>query len=126
MSAFNLCAYTRRVKDHRLDQRTMLSQLKHLIADLFRPDILESDKIAGNDPLMSGDLDSLDALELAICIEEKFGIEVCKREESRHAFASIAILAGFIHARKKENHARPHRLAAARIVRPVLTSPSPA
>jgi acyl carrier protein len=99
MSACNPWPYTRRVKCRRLDQNTMLSQLKHLIADMFRPDMLEPDKMAEDDPLIRGGLDSLATLELAICIEEKFGIKICRREESCHAFASIAILADFVLAR---------------------------
>jgi|HubBroStandDraft_5_1064220.scaffolds.fasta_scaffold746321_2 acyl carrier protein len=116
------------MKNHCLDQDTLLSQLKHLIADMFRIDIVEPDKIADDEPLVGGSLglDSHDTLDLAIYIEEGFGIRICMMEESHHAFASIASLAGFILARMKTNHPRSHRPAVARIFRPVLTSPSPA
>jgi acyl carrier protein len=114
------------VKNHGLDQDTLLSQLKHLIADMFRIDILEPDKIADDEPLVGGrlGLDSHDALELAIYIEEGFGIRMCMLEESHPAFTSIAILAGFIHARVKTNRTRSRRPPAAQIFCPVPASPS--
>jgi acyl carrier protein len=114
------------MKNHGLDQGTLLSRLKHLIADLFRIDIIEPDKIADDEPLVGGrlGLNHLDAFELAICIEERFGVRICSLEESHHAFASIASLADFIHAHVKTNRTRSRRQPAAQIFRPVLTSPS--
>ncbi len=44
-------------------------------------------------------LDSLDALQLAMAIEDRFGVEVPEGEEAKPAFASIAALARFIEAR---------------------------
>ena len=88
------------MKKRRLDQNLLLSQLKYLIADMFRLDILEPDKIADDEPLMGGSfcVDSLDALELAICVEEEFGIAICGERESHRVFTSITNLADFIHA----------------------------
>jgi len=102
------------VKKRRLDQNLLLSQLKYLIADMFRLDILEPDKIADDEPLMGGSfcVDSLDALELAICVEEEFGIAIRSGEESHSAFTSVASLAGFIHARTQTGPARPYSPAA--------------
>ena len=77
------------------------SRLKHLIAGLFRLNLAEPDKIPDDEPLIGGrlGLDSLDALELAMRVEEEFGITIHSQEESLRAFASIASLADFIHAR---------------------------
>ena len=74
--------------------------MKHLVAEMFRLDILQPDKINDNEPLIGGrlGLDSLDTLELAICIEEEFGISVCSGIASRGAFHNIASLANFIYA----------------------------
>ena len=115
------------MKNHGPDQDTLLSQLKHLIADMFRIDIIEPDKIADDEPLIGGSLglNHLDALELAICIEERFGVKICTLEESHHAFGSVTILADFIHARVKTNLARSRHVAATRITRRVLTLPPP-
>jgi acyl carrier protein len=76
------------------DQDLLLSQLKWLIAGMFRADMLEPDRMG--DSLC---LDSLDLLELAICIEEEFGVAILCAEESQSAFTSIASLADFVHAR---------------------------
>lgn len=126
MPALRIWQPTRSVKKHGLDQGTLLSHLKHLIADMFRIDIIEPDKIADDELLIGGrlGLNRLDALELALCIEEGFGIRICSLEESHHAFASIASLADFIHTHVKTNCTRSRRPPAAQIFRPVLTSPS--
>jgi acyl carrier protein len=114
------------MKTHGLDQGVLLSQLKHLITDMFRLDIIEPDKIADHEPLVGGrlGLNRLDALELALCLEEGFGIRICSLEESHHAFASIASLAVFIHTHVKTNRTRSRRPPAVRISHPVPTSPS--
>jgi len=88
------------VKNDRFDRAPLLSRLKHIVARLFRPEMLDPDKIVDYQPLngASTELDSLDALELAICVEEEFGIAIRNENESRSAFISIASLAGFIRA----------------------------
>jgi acyl carrier protein len=110
MTAFRMWRYTRRVKNRRLDQSLLLSQLKYLVADMFRLDILEPDKIADDEPLIGNSLclDSLDVLELAICVEEEFGIAIRSGEESHSVFTSIASLADFIHARAQTISVRPY------------------
>ncbi len=45
-------------------------------------------------------LDSLDALQLAVALEERFGVEVPEGEEGRRVFASVNAIAAFI-AREK-------------------------
>jgi acyl carrier protein len=115
------------VKNRSLDQDLLPSRLKQLVVDMFRLDILEPEKIADDEPLIGGSLglDSFDAVELAICIEEAFGIVLCSRGASHSAFASIASLADFIHACAPTSRACPPSPAAARITRSVLASPSP-
>ena len=101
MPAFSFCCYSRKVNTSSPGPDPLPSQLKRLIVDLFRLDITEPEKIADHAPLIGGSLglDSLDALELAICLEEKFGITIQTREESQSAFASIDSLASYIHHR---------------------------
>jgi len=96
------------VKYRGLDQVLLLSQLKRFVAEMFRLDILVPDNISDDAPLNDGtfDLDSLDKLELAICIEEEFGVAVRSEEESRIAFNSIASLADFIHVQTRIGQAR--------------------
>jgi acyl carrier protein len=46
-------------------------------------------------------LDSLDALQLAMSLEEKFGVRVPEGPEARSIFASVAALARFVAEHKK-------------------------
>ncbi len=46
-------------------------------------------------------LDSLDALQLAMSVEERFGVEVPEGEGGRQAFASVDALAAFVAEHKK-------------------------
>ena len=43
-------------------------------------------------------LDSLDALQLAMAIEERFGVAVPEGEGGRHVFASVNAIADFVAA----------------------------
>ncbi len=99
------------MKYHRPDLASLPSQLKQLVADLFRLDIVEADKISDYEPLIGVGLgvDSLDALDLALCIEEEFGITISSPEEAHLAFASITSLADFIQVRINPGISqRPH------------------
>jgi acyl carrier protein len=108
MAASVFSRYSRAVQHRSLDQVLLLSQLKRLVADLFRLDILEPDTIADDERLAGGslDLDSFDILELAICVEETFGIAIRSKEESRVVFSSIASLAEFIRVQTQTGQAR--------------------
>lgn len=108
-----------------LDHDLLISRLKHLIVDLFRLSQSEPDEISDDEPLLGGSLglDSLDALELALCIEEEFGVMMQSREESLHAFASVASLASFIQAHRPAAPAKAAK-AAPQTSFPALASPS--
>jgi acyl carrier protein len=41
-------------------------------------------------------LDSLDALQLAVGVEKRFGVSISDREEGRRAFQSINTLAAYL------------------------------
>jgi acyl carrier protein len=73
-------------------------RLKHFIVDTLKLNDIKADKITDDEPLIGGriGLDSLDALELFICLEEEFGLMIRSGEESRAALVSIASLADFI------------------------------
>ena len=69
----------------------------------------EPEEISDNESLTGGDfdLDSLDKFELALGIEEEFGVAIDSQVETHCAFASIASLTRFIHARSHQWPARP-------------------
>jgi acyl carrier protein len=46
-------------------------------------------------------LDSLDALELAVAIEDRYGVNVPEGEAGRHVFASVAAIAEFVAREQK-------------------------
>jgi acyl carrier protein len=46
-------------------------------------------------------LDSLDALQLAMCIEERFGVRIPEGDEARPIFSSVTALAEHIAPRAK-------------------------
>jgi acyl carrier protein len=77
-----------------LEQTSLRLRLKYLVAGMFRPDILEPERIADDEPLFGASfcLDSRDLLELALCVEEEFGVAIRGGTESLSDFASIASL----------------------------------
>ena len=114
-----------KTRGHETDELTL--QLKCLAAGLFRPDIANPGAIADNLPLFGGSLclDSMDALELAICIEEEFGIAVHSSGEIQGPFASFASLAAFLSAHPPAGPARrpiPGKRPARRARFPVYRS----
>lgn len=115
MAATVIPRYAWAVRYRRHDRVRLRSQLKHLVADMFRLDVLMPDDIADDAPLVGGslDLDSFELLELALCIEETFGIAVRRNEESRIARGSISDLADFIGVRMPAARVPPSGRAAA-------------
>jgi acyl carrier protein len=106
--------YSRAVKLRSRDHAQLISQLKHLLADMFGLQILAPDDIPDDASLIGGrfDLDSLDLLELSICVEEAFGIAIRGEKEPRIVFGRISSLADFIHEQSQVGQA-PRRVSAA-------------
>jgi acyl carrier protein len=99
-----------------MDRNLLLSRLKMLVVAQLAPDTTGASRISDEEPLMGGKLclDSLDALELAICIEEEFGIGICGEKWTSSAFATMASLADFLGANPmllQAKVARPKRVA---------------
>ncbi len=83
------------------------SDLKHEIKRLLVAEL----NLSGRDPATIDDdallfdksglgLDSLDALQIAMFVEERFGVRVPEGEEARPIFRSVASLATFIEREK--------------------------
>jgi acyl carrier protein len=88
----------------RLDLKREIKEL--LVADLNLAG-KTADSIDDDAELFSPEglgLDSLDALQIAMLIEEKFGIRVPEGDEARPIFKSVRTLEDFIH---REREAQP-------------------
>jgi acyl carrier protein len=112
MAAPLIMRYSRAVKLRSLDHAQLISQLKHLLAEMFGLEIPEPDDIPDDASLVGGrfDLDSLDLLELSICVEEAFGIAINGEKGPRALFGRISSLADFIHEQSRVGQA-PRRVS---------------
>jgi acyl carrier protein len=81
----------------------LISELKIRIIESLRLEDITPEQIDDAAPLFGSglDLDSIDALELVMMLENHYGIVIKDIEEGRPAFASVSALAAFIHARRK-------------------------
>jgi acyl carrier protein len=75
------------------------AQLKRLIIESLNLEDMTPEMIGDESPLIGDDglgLDSVDALELVVAMEKKFGLRIEGQERLREAFASVAGLAAFV------------------------------
>jgi acyl carrier protein len=85
-----------------MDRRAVRSDVKQLLVTGLRLAV-DSAQISDEAPIFGHDeagaglgLDSIDALELVVLVEEKFDVTIPDEEVGRRAFASVAALADFI------------------------------
>lgn len=81
------------------DTASLNGDLKRLIVETLRMEEISPEDIADDEPLFGDEglgLDSVDALELVVHIEEKYGIQIEDEEVGRKVFASINALGDFI------------------------------
>jgi acyl carrier protein len=77
------------------------NQIKRMLIDALKlettPEAIKDDA-----PLFGAGLglDSLDALQLAVSVEETFGVPVADEQAGKTAFASVNALAKFIESRR--------------------------
>jgi acyl carrier protein len=86
-----------------MDRESLKRDLKRLIVgELDLRDRTEAD-IDDNSPLFGEGLglDSLDALQLAVAVEERFSVTIPEDEQAKSIFASVAALADHILAHTK-------------------------
>ena len=78
-------------------------EIKNLIIDSLGLEDMSAEDIATDQPLF-GDglgLDSVDALELGLAIQKRFGIKIdAEDKDTRQHFANVANLAAFVSARQ--------------------------
>ncbi len=82
-------------------------EIKELIVSELKLVGREPQSIADDAPLFGEGLglDSLDALQLAMSIEERFDVKIPEGDEARQIFQSVSTLAGHVHANRKPNGA---------------------
>jgi acyl carrier protein len=79
------------------------AELKDLIVDALMLEDVSPGEIDSDEPLFVDGLglDSIDALELAMAIDKKYGVRIkADDEENRKIFANVKSLAAFVHARR--------------------------
>jgi acyl carrier protein len=80
------------------------SEIKHLIVEALMLDDVQPESIDSSAPLFVEGLglDSIDALELAMAIDKKFGVRIrADDDQNRQIFASVKNLAAFVAQHQK-------------------------
>jgi acyl carrier protein len=85
-----------------LDRASLKTRLKELIVEAANLQNVEPASIADASPIFGQGLglDSLDALQLAMSLEENFGVRVPEGEEGRLVFACVDSMADYVLAQK--------------------------
>jgi len=75
-------------------------ELLELICNICNLPDVEMDKIVRDDPLIGPDsalgIDSLDALEIAVTVQQEYGVRMDSENTSRTVLQSLATLADYI------------------------------
>lgn len=83
-----------------MDRDALKLELKELIVRECQKNHIQPDQIADDDILIGSagrlDLDSLDALQIALAVKQKYGKRIDGGKETRAALKSINTLADFI------------------------------
>lgn len=79
------------------------AELKELICSALMLEDMRPDEIGDEQPLFGSDglgLDSVDALELALEVEKRFGVRLRPDDTGTAALKSVSTLAAFVAAQK--------------------------
>ena len=81
-----------------MDHAELAKELKELIVDKLRLEDVKPEEIPDDQPLFGAGLglDSVDALELAMHVEQKYKIKISDEAIAKEAFQSVGALAAFI------------------------------
>ena len=81
-----------------MDRTELRQRLKLLLVEGLKLDTVRPEDIQDAEPIFVEGLglDSIDALELVVLVEEQFGVSIPDEEIGKQAFASINALADFI------------------------------
>jgi acyl carrier protein len=81
------------------------AELKQLIIDALELEDIAVDDIVSSEPLFNDglSLDSIDALELGVALQKRYGIKLnAKAEETKRHFASVSNLALFVESQRQD------------------------
>ena len=83
------------------DDQDLRTRLKNLIISRLKLEGMKPEEIGDDTPLFGEGLglDSIDALELVLAIEQSFGVRIEDEEVGRRALGSVASLADFLKER---------------------------
>ena len=81
-----------------MDHDELKTSLKQLLVDGLRLEHVTANDIRDAEPIFVEGLglDSIDALELVVLVEEKYGVVIPDEEVGKQAFASINALADYV------------------------------
>lgn len=80
-------------------------ELKQLIIDALELEDITTDDIVSSEPLFNDGLclDSIDALELGVALQKRYGIKLnADAEETKQHFANISNLAIFVESQRQD------------------------
>lgn len=77
-------------------------EVKELIVESLNLEDVDPGEIEDEQPLFGSglELDSLDALQLAVAIEERYGVPITDEDMGQKVFASVKTLAAFVAANR--------------------------
>lgn len=83
------------------NRAALLAELKTMIVETLNLDDVDPGDIGDTDKLFGAgmELDSIDALELVVSLEKRYGIKIGSSEESKAALESVSSLADLIESK---------------------------
>lgn len=90
----------------KLDAEDLRARIKKLIVERLMIEGLDPNEIADDAPLMDEyGLDSIDALELVLGLEQEFEVKIVAKGMDREAFQTVDSLAEFVETKRAEAEA---------------------
>jgi acyl carrier protein len=81
-------------------------EIKRLIMEVLNIDDVTPEEVGNDDPLFGEGnvmgLDSIDALEIVMALQEKYGVRIDDKNQSRFILRSITTIAEFITTNRKK------------------------
>lgn len=86
--------------NYNMTENSLNDEIKLLIIKTLNIEDVQPDEVVDEDPLFGEGnvlgLDSIDALEIVMALQEKYGVRIDDKNQSRFILRSIATIADFI------------------------------